>query len=354
MSKRRKKVKKLGKKDKKRRRKSSQSALSNLKVDKRISIASIPVTIKTDDTSPDIRPASFTYEVVHPNTGIAVAAHISHEMLAKISAAKGLLHFGFENPSLRDNPSSTWPHKWQYLSKAQRETLEKSGLPVLSQKYILMESLQIGSFGKNLYYSQNIEAFFESWVEIIWQEYVIEQELRRYQELHKHGQPVVTIDQSGEINLQNAETWIPLENCVVRIRSIWERLHKYIIPLYFTGKFPSDNENYWNNLDTAIRNMLNPEQLPLYELLYQFINYVRDPNNMLKSLRNNLIHNLSHRPTGVVPASGKFSPAFPRTVDDLHQIVLDERANTREALILMTAIIRAKTPANEEVEKVIS
>ncbi len=100
--------------------------------------------------------------------------------------------------------------------------------------------------------------------------------------------------------------------------------------------------------------MLNPEQLPLYELLYQFINYVRDPNNTLKSLRNNLIHNLSYRPTGVVPASSKFSPAFPGTVDDLHQIVLDERSNTREALILMTAIIRAKTPANKEVEKVIS
>lgn len=83
MSKRRKKVQKRSKQDKKRRQKSSKSALSNLKVEKRAPIISIPVTVKTDGATPDIRPTSFTYEIVHPDTKLAVAAHISHETLAK-------------------------------------------------------------------------------------------------------------------------------------------------------------------------------------------------------------------------------------------------------------------------------
>jgi hypothetical protein len=348
MSRRRKKAQRGSKQDKKRRQKSSNNALSNLKVEKRASIISIPVTVKTDGATPDIRPTSLTYEIVHPDTGLAVAAHISHETLAKISAANGLLHFGFKNPSLRENPSSTWPHQWQYLSEAQLEELEKSGLPVLSQKYILIESLQIRSFGKGLYYSQRIETFFESWVEIIWQEYVVEQELRRYQDLHRHGQPVVTIDQPGEINLQNAETWIPLENCAVRIRSMWERLHKYIIPLYFAGNIALDKADraFWRGLDAGARRLLNKEQLPFYEKLYQSILDIE--NSSLKNLRDDLIHRLSPRPTGVIPASVP-APSLPRTVKELYQLVQAERSRVREALVLMSAIIRAKTPANREI-----
>lgn len=354
MSKRRKRVQRRSKQDEKRRQKSSQDALSNLKVDKRISIASIPVTVKTHGKTPDIRPASFTYEIVHPNTRLAVPAHISHEMLAKISAANGLLHFGFENPSLGEDPSSTWPHQWQYLSKAQLEELEKSGLPALSQNYILTESLQIRFFGKGLYYSQNIETFFESWVEIIWQEYVVEQELRRYQNLHKYGQPVVTIDRPNEINLQNAETWIPLENCAVRIRSMWERLHKYIIPLYFTGNITPDkaDKSFWKGLDAEAQRMLNQEQLPFYEKLYQSIRDIE--TSLLKNLRDALIHSLSPRPTGVVPTFSIPDPSLPKTVKELYELVLTERSRVREALILMSAIIRAKAPANREVTEILS
>lgn len=346
MSKGRKKVQRRSKARKENRK--TKNALSNLKVEKRVPIISIPVTVKTDGATPDIRPASFTYEIVHPDTGLAVAARISHETLAKIGAANGLLHFGFENPSLREDPSSTWPHQWQYLSETQLEELEESGLPVLSQKYILIESLQIRSFGRGLYYSQNIETFFESWAEIIWQEYVVEQELRRYQELHKHGQPIVTIDQPGEINLQNAETWIPLENCAVRIRSMWERLHKYIIPLYFTGSVAPDrvDKSFWKGLDAEARRLLNKEQLSFYEKLYQSIRDIE--NSPLKNLRDALIHRLSSRPTGVIPPSMP-DLSLPKTVRELYQSVLTERSCVREALVLMSAIIRAKTPANKEI-----
>jgi hypothetical protein len=329
---------------------SSKKKLSDLEVDKRLSIVGIPVTFNPEaPLSERIKPASYDYEIIHPNTGLTVVAHISTEMLSKLSAAKGLFLFGFASPRLPDVPKSTWPAQWQYLAAEHLEKLEASGLPVLSQDYILTESLQIDSFFRGLYYSQNIVLFFDSWIEIIWQDYVVEQELRRFQELAKTGQPVVTIEQPNEINLQNAETWIPLENCTVRIRSMWERMHKHIIPVYFTGN-PAPNTTdaqYWKKLDAAARSMINNEQLPLYEMLYKAI---RDTENSpLKSVRDALIHNLSHRPTGVLPTSSIPDASLPRTVGDLQQLISEERSRIREALIIMAGIIRAKTPINNMV-----
>lgn len=348
MAKRKKRVVRKHKQGKATEQKDSRPTLSQLKVDKRISIASIPVIVDPNrPVAERVRPASFTYEIVNPNTNLTVVVHIPHELLSKISAARALLLFGFENPRLPESPGDTWPHQWTYLNETQLNKLDKSGLPVLKQNHILTESLQIGSFAEGLYFSRGIEAFFDSWIEIIWQEYVIEQELRRYQELHKHGQPVVTIDQPNEINLQNAETWIPLENCVVRIRSIWERLDKHIIPLYFTGNIAdTTKKQYWRNLDTEARKLLNQDQLSLYELLLQCIDDMK--KSALKGIRDALIHNLSHRPTGVVPPGSTSAPSLPRTVEDLYQLVKVERSRVREALILMAAVIRAKTPVNRQ------
>jgi hypothetical protein len=329
--------------------------LSKFTIDKRVSIVSIPVVMDPAKPLPDrIRVASFTYEIIHPDTGLAVAVHFSQEMLSKIGAAKGLLFFGFENPRLPDTAKSTWPHRWQYLSDAQLEKLEKSGLPVQSQQYILMEALQIGSFAQGLYYPSNVAQFFDSWVELMWQEYVVEKELRRYQDIYQQGQPVVTIDQPSEINLQNAETWIPLENCAVRIRSMWDRLQKYIIPLYFTGDVASDttDKQYWRDLDAKARRMQNQEQLSLYQGLFQAILDIEA--SPLKGVRDALIHKLSYRPPGVVPSNNIPDSSFPMTVEELYQLVQDEHSRVREALIMLAAIIRAKTPPNREVSESLS
>ncbi|MCA9925091.1 MAG: hypothetical protein KC421_22110 [Anaerolineales bacterium] len=328
---------------------------SQFTIDKRLPIVGIPVNYDPQEMNLNkIMIANLNYEITNPGSNVATVANISTEILSKISTAKALFRFGFENPRLVDTLKDTWPQQWTYLEQQQLEELEKSGLPVISQSYILSEGLQINSFGEGLYYSENIPAFFDAWIEIFWQEYVVEQELRRFQELDK-GQPTVTINQPNEINLQNAETWIPLENCAVRIRSMWERLHKHIVPIFFSGNSAPEttDRTYWRNLDATIKSMLNSDQLLLYTLLFQAIRNMED--SPLKNLRDALIHNLSHRPPGVLPTDDDSSnPSLPTTVGDLHQLVLEERSRLREALIIMAAIIRKKTPPNKEVSKEIS
>ena len=136
---------------------SSKKSPSDLKVDKRISVVGIPVMFNPEAPLPErIKLASYDYEIIHPNTGLIVVAHIPFEMLSKLSAAKGLFHFGFENPKLPDVPKSTWPSKWKYLTVEHLKKLEESGIPALSQNYVLAESLQIDSFFQGLYYLDNV------------------------------------------------------------------------------------------------------------------------------------------------------------------------------------------------------
>ena len=332
-----------------------KTKLSELAIERSLPIVAMPLTYARNTDTPSVQKADYTYEILSPDTGLAVAIHMSFDLLSKISAANGLLLYGLENPRLPDVPSSTWPQQWKYLTQEQLDQLEQSGLPVKSHSYILTESLQIASFPQTLYFPKEISTFFDSWIEIIWQEYVIETELRRFQELQKKGQPnAIVINQPNEINLQNADTWIPLENCVVRIRSIWERIHKTIVPIYFTGnEAPESAANYWKDLDIQIGKMLNQNQLPYYELLRQAVLETIQASS-LKSMRDALIHKLSHRPIGVVPASIPSTSSLPKTVDELHELVLTERSRYREALVLITAIMRAKTPPNNEVTGTVS
>lgn len=331
-------------------KRNKRNTLRNLKIDRRMPIVALPVSYNPDDPKFGIKLVQQTYEIVDPDSGIAVAVHVPLEILSKLSAAKALLFFGFENPRLPDIPKSTWPETWKYLSLIQLDQLQEFGLPVKSQSHILIECLHIDSFGATLFYPKGIQTFFDSFVEIIWQEYVVETELRRYRTLKKKGQPTtVTIDQVNEINLQNADTWIPLENCVVRIRSMWERIHKTLIPIYFSGNEAPETTSgtYWQDLDSQIRKLLNKDQLPFYEKLHQAT--VEIQKSLLKDMRDSLIHKLSHRPIGVLPAKSGSASNLPNTVDDLYQLVMTERSRFREALILMTAIMRYKTPLNKEI-----
>lgn len=326
--------------------------LANRQIERRLPIAAIPIQYTIDQVVPQVALPNDVYEITDPKTKLIGVVHINHELHGKISAAMSLLQFGFSSPRLPYAPKTTWPQKWRYLAQAQLDGLEKDGLCVLTQKHILLESLEISSFAKYLYFPKNVPIFFDTWIEIIWQEYVLESELRKFQALQAHGQGVDKISgQSNEVTLHNADMWILLENCVIRIRSIWERLRYYIFPLYFIGVVAPDerNKEYWQNLREEAIALMNQEQKDLCAYLFKAVTTATNQNNTLKNMRDALIHSLSHRPAGIVPASISGTSNLPKTVSELHELVLDERSHVREALVLMAAIIRAKTPENKRV-----
>lgn len=325
--------------------------LINRQIERRLPIVHLSIQYTLGESGPEFTKPNDAYEIIVPNTSI-IAVVDTATFYEKISLAMGLLHYGFDSPRLPYAPKTTWPQKWSYLTQTQLEALEESGLYVLSQSRMLLDNLEIGTFGKYLYYTNNISLFFDAWVEIIWQEYVLESELRRFQRLQIYGRGTdAIVGQANEVNLHNADMWILLENCVIRIRSMWERLRYYIFPLYFNGVVAPDerNKEYWQNLRKEAMDLMNQEQKDLCACLLSAINTALNRNNTLKNVRDALIHSLSHRPTGIVPASMSGTLPLPKTVAELHKLVLDERSLVREALVLMAAIIRAKTPENKRV-----
>jgi hypothetical protein len=320
-----------------------QAAQRHFEIEKRLPIHALPVSYGADQP---LGLSDFTYTVIDPVSGLLRPVHLSQELLSKLSAAHALLHFGFEYPLSPKRISSSWPHKWYYLTEEQLDELEALGLHTRSCKYLMTESLQIDSFGRYMYFQSDTQDFFDAWIEIIWCEYIIELELRRFLKLHKPGQIVLTSAKTNELNLHTAESWVPLEHSAVRIRAIAERLKTFILPLYFMGKRTREkaDKKRWKELDTDVRGMLNSQQLPLYNLFCQFDEDMQ--RSTLKSLRDNLIHNLSHRPDGVISANNT-NESLPSTLDGLYELIEEEHSRVREAMILMAAIIRAKTPANE-------
>ncbi len=331
----------------------SKKKPNKIKIDRRFPIVAIPVVYNKNPEQPSIGLASYNYEVVDPVTGISQAVNVSFDLISRISAANALLLFGFTSPSLREKPGLTWPDKWKYLNANQLKDLEAANLPVLKKTQILTQSIQIETFVRYIYYPNDIQIFFDSWIEVLWQEFVIETELRRYHRQSEKGrQNAILSGQPNAITLQNADTWIPLENCIVRLRSIWERIHKSIVPLYFTGKEAPETTDkvYWKNIDKNAKKLLNASQMPYYDLLtHAILDTFKDP---LKDMRDALIHKLSHRPTGLVPASNA-STILPNTVNGLYQMVLNERSRCREAILIFVATTRLKTPPNKEISTLV-
>ncbi len=343
MSKRRHKPNKHQKKTRPQRMGESQNTRSRFQIEKRLPIGGFSITYGSEQPT---RLSNWTYEVSNPDTGQTKVVRISQELLSTLSEAKALLHFGLGYPLTSDRIAASWPQQWRYLSEEQRNELENLGLYAVSKKYLLTASLHVESFGERIYFQTNVPGFFDAWIEIIWQEYVVEIELNRFQSLYKSVQSTKMHTQVDGLILHNAEAWIPLENCAVRIRSMRERLARYIIPLYFFGeKFIGDvDKKQWKELDAQIRKILNQQQTIFYDLFFQFWNDTQ--NDALKSLRDDLIHNLSQRPSGVISSKiqGK---ALINTVDELYQLVQREHSRIREAILLVTAVIRARTPLNK-------
>ncbi|MBN1935170.1 MAG: hypothetical protein JW934_10920 [Anaerolineae bacterium] len=329
------------------RKRRPQSQASAFEIAPNISIVSIPAKY-TSGEGATIEVAKYAYQITNPDGG-SESVEVSSGILSSLGAAKGLLRFGFKNPSLADESRLTWPDEWKYITEEQCDKLASIGRPIKREQGILLESLDINSFGAGLYYAKNIDQFFDAWIEIIWQEYVVETELRRYKALKSERRTVV-INRPGEFNLQVANTWICLENCAVRIRSIWERLKNHVLPLYFTGALPdSTNKQYWHTLNVKAKELIgaNDDQLEFYDGLVKLLRDVE--NSPLKRLRDAVIHSLSYRPPGGIPPSSISESGLPQNVGDMHKLILQERSRTREALVLMATIIKLKTPVNEEV-----
>jgi hypothetical protein len=326
--------------------------LENLEVNKDVPIGVIPAMYGDKE---GVRLANQVYEVVQPN-GWVVPVTVTFEINSRISNLLTLLRTTTGNSKLFTNVDSTWPKKWHYLTEPQLQYIESIGIPVISRPQRLMDSLSIPLFPQWLYYGINVDEFFDSWLEVVWQEYIIEHELIRYNALPNHAKtarlhPHATIKENI-VELKRAEAWISLENCSVRIRSIWDRIHKYLIPLYFRGELPSADKNYWIDLDKDIRNLLaSKPELDLYDHIYDFItNDIlgkgSKPKSLLKELRDNLTHNFSHRPDGIVPPKSSSGSGFPSSPDGFHQLILEEHDRTRELLVVIAAIMRAKSPPN--------
>ena len=187
--------------------------------------------------------------------------------------------------------------------------------------------------------------FFNSWIEIIYHEHVINVEHLRYQE---NNDAIHSDRPEHEFHLKTTKQWVSLENMAIRLEIMWERLAD-ILWFYFLGSVPSfPKSEDWNKLDKTIRETTNDKQLQYYELFYKaYIDFNpidRDKNNRLKEFRHNIIHGRLKRPYGVVSTSD--DDTFPQTTNELLNLINIERSNFREAVILLTAIIRFKLPLN--------
>lgn len=348
MSKRNKKINRQKKHPRDRRRKAP--TLENLEVDKNLGIAVIP-TMYSDTQG--IRLASQTYEITQQD-GLVVVLDIPFDTFARISNLLTLLRGATGSDKLFTSVPSTWPQQWNCLTDEQLQYIESIGIPVQSQSQRLMDSLQIAFMPKWFYFGKNADILLDSWLEVIWQEYIIECEILRYTSLPKQSKSKNWLTHQSLVEFRRAEAWIALENCAVRIRSIWDRIHKYLIPLYFTGELPTSESDYWRNLDTSIRSLLSEQpELELYNHVFNFITndilgHGTNQKTILKTLRDNLIHNLSHRPEGVAPPKSTIKASLPNTPDEFYQLILNERDRTRELIIITAAIMWAKEPTNPE------
>ena len=68
-------------------------------------------------------------------------------------------------------------------------------------------------------------------------------------------------------------------------------------------------------------------------------------NSICKNLRKRVVHELLHRPEGIVPTGSDTIPT-PTTIEELHTDVPEQLSKVREAVIIFTAIMINKLPIN--------
>ncbi len=287
------------------------------------------------------------YRVHNPQDNTITEITISKEIISGISAAHALQLFGFGIDRSSERIASTWPSNWQYIDESTRIEVESIGLQVKNPQTFLVIGIHAHEFGRYVYPETDVQGFFDSWIDLLVFEYIVQTELAKFYQLQKEGL-FSSVDQlPGSINLQITDAWVALENCAIRIDAMWERLVRYILLLYFTGQFRKNmDKSDWIQFDKEIRAKANNLQLRLYEMLYQANkDYPQQMNHPMKRLRNRMIHEVAQRPQDSVSV-GKIEGDLPRTIEEMLSLISEEHSRIRECMVIMAAIIRAKEPEN--------
>ena len=246
---------------------------------------------------------------------------------------------------------STWPTQWHYLLDEEiRHYLHSVGVVIELESEFLFLNCKLGESGQFLYPDTQIDMFFDQWIDLGVHDFLIQIELRRYNrrkgKLGNYTNLEDTPSHVSGFNMGLFYAWTHLENCAIKIDSAWDRLTKYALPSYFgLGLYADrvDVQKLYKLLPEKVKENKNQETL-FNKLIAIRDNYIKP--SRLKSIRNQFVHQISQRPSIAIPS---LSPDLskPPTIDEFHQLVVDEHDKLREALLLFAGIIRSKTPENQ-------
>jgi len=250
------------------------------------------------------------------------------------------------------NAIVSWPQNWFYLSENQRKKLE--GLGIINTQNFMMNIICLhfqDNLGIYIYPKTNIEGLLDTYIEIAWIDYVIQHQLREYEKMYTHKSKRITLDKINfQFNVKVAQSWLTLENCVIRIDAIWDRIVEFLVPLYFFGNILAKlytTNDIKKRLASDIKKIINPIQLDYFNLL---LNAAMDyEKSEFKKLRNRVIHEFVNRPEGSVPTGDNTLPT-PQSIEELHAQVVEQLSKVREALLIFIGVMIHKTPQNKQHE----
>lgn len=274
---------------------------------------------------------------------------IGQDVIGNLSAVRALQLYGMGSNRDDEFIRSTWPSGWKYVDEEIGKCLEWLGINIHAEKF-LTTHLPIEDLGLYAYPQTDLQGLYESWIDLLVFEYAVQRDIQTFQRLQQEGIFVDKLPSTigGSINLQAIDAWLTLENCVIRIDAMWERVFRRILPQYFLGEVLTKTKGKdWGNLNEEIRKRVNPQQLQLYELLFQVQeDYMRSTDHPMKRIRERIMHEIAHRSEVFIP--GK-EVNLPITVKDLLTLIDQEHSRLREGMILMMGIILAKKPKNTAV-----
>lgn len=216
---------------------------SNLNIEPRISTLGISVI----HGELGLRLATDTlFSVQNEPNSLVVVKTIPQALIDKLKAVSSQFTFGGNlNPDGQNAMFlQSWPQSRHFLSEIQWDELKTKKFVNVNR--LMMDAIANLSFGVYIYTLTDVERFLDTLTEITWIDYAIRQQLRIYSE-RCENEKYATTDYSFEFNPHVASCWITLENCVIRISAMWDRLIEFLLPLYFFGKTYNELRNQIKN-----------------------------------------------------------------------------------------------------------
>ncbi len=291
------------------------------------------------------------------NTVYILPICITKEVEQKFAAAKMLLIMGVDRELSNTKVAATWPQKWKYLNKELRQKLWSKGIHLKRRRYLMLTALPIEDMGPYSYLETNLSDLLDAWLEIIFHEFALESEIKRFKEDYPLQKNPSKPYGPQMISVYNAKAWIILQNALYRLGALWECLMRQVLPLYIRGEaLEKSKDKDWKRLDSYITGKINKQQEDFYirlrEANDEWVNHSKTKSdNLLKILRDTVSHSISPRPNGVFPPANP-PPQLPDEIGKLHELIEIERSHLYEAILLMCGLIRHKTPVNEALEQV--